>query len=156
MNMNLTLLGEVIWFILFVIFCVKFIWPYILKALEEREKRIADGLEAAEKGHHELELAEKRSTEILRDGKAQSQGFITSAQKRADELIEEAKQNAQTEANRIIAAGRAQIDQERQQVKQELRREVARLAITGAEQILMREVDQAAHKEVLDKISATL
>jgi F-type H+-transporting ATPase subunit b len=155
-NMNLTLLGEVIWFILFVIFCVKFIWPYILKALEEREKRIADGLEAAEKGHHELELAEKRSTEILRDGKAQSQGFITSAQKRADELIEEAKQNAQTEANRIIAAGRAQVDQERQQVKQELRREVARLAIAGAEQILMREVDQAAHKEVLDKISATL
>ena len=156
MNMNLTLFGEAISFALFVWFCVKFIWPYVIKALEEREKRIADGLEAAEKGHHELELAEKRATEILRDGKAQSQGYITSAQKRADELIEEAKQNAQNEANRILAAGRAQIEQERQQVKQELRGQVARLALAGAEQILMREVDQAAHKEVLDKISATL
>ena len=156
MNMNLTIIGEVIAFFLFTVFCIKYVWPYILKALEEREKRIADGLEAAEKGHHELELAEKRATEILRDGKAQSQGYITSAQKRADELIDEAKQNAQTEANRIIAAGRAQIEQERQQVKQELRLEVARLAVAGAEQILMREVDQAAHKEVLDKISATL
>ena len=156
MNMNLTIIGEVIAFFLFTVFCIKYVWPYILKALEEREKRIADGLEAAEKGHHELELAEKRATEILRDGKAQSQGYISSAQKRADELIDEAKQNAQTEANRIIAAGRAQIEQERQQVKQELRLEVARLAVAGAEQILMREVDQAAHKEVLDKISATL
>ena len=156
MNMNLTLFGEFIAFVLFSLFCIKYVWPYIVKALEEREKRIADGLEAAEKGHHELEMAEKRATEILRDGKAQSQGFITSAQKRADELIEEAKQNAQTEANRIITAGRAQIEQERQTVKQELRREVARLAVAGAEQILMREVDQAAHKEVLDKISATL
>ena len=156
MNMNLTIIGEVIAFFLFTVFCVKYVWPHILKALEEREKRIADGLEAAEKGHHELELAEKRATEILRDGKAQSQGYITSAQKRADELIEEAKQNAQTEANRIIAAGRAQVEQERQQVTQELRLKVARLAISGAEQILMREVDQAAHKEVLDKISATL
>lgn len=156
MNMNLTLFGEAIAFFLFAVFCIKYIWPYILKALEEREKRIADGLEAAEKGHHELEMAEKRATEILRDGKAQSQGFITSAQKRADELVEEAKQHAQNEASRIIAAGRAQVEQERQQVKQELRGEVARLAIAGAEQILMREVDQAAHKEVLDKISATL
>lgn len=156
MNMNLTLFGEAISFALFVWFCVKFIWPYVIKALEEREKRIADGLEAAEKGHHELELAEKRATEILRDGKAQSQGYITSAQKRADELIEEAKQNAQNEANRILAAGRAQIEQERQQVTQELRGQVARLAVAGAEQILLREVDQAAHKEVLDKISATL
>ena len=156
MNMNLTLFGEAIAFFLFAAFCIKYVWPHILKALEEREKRIADGLEAAEKGHHELELAEKRATEILRDGKAQSQGFITSAQKRADELVEEAKQNAQTEANRIIAAGRSQIEQERQQVKEELRREVARLAVAGAEQILLREVDQAAHKEVLDKISATL
>ena len=156
MNMNLTLFGETIAFFLFTLFCIKYIWPHILKALEEREKRIADGLEAAEKGHHELELAEKRATEILRDGKAQSQGYITSAQRRADELIEEAKQNAQTEANRIITAGRAQIEQERQQVKQELRLEVARLAVAGAEQILLREVDQAAHKDVLDKISASL
>ena len=117
MNMNLTLVGQAIAFFLFAWFCYEYVWPFILKALEEREKRVADGLAAAAKGHHELELAEKRSTEILRDGKAQSQGFITSAQKRADELIDEAKVNAQAEANRIIAAGRAQIEQERQQVR---------------------------------------
>ena len=156
MNMNLTLIGQAIAFVIFAWFCMKYVWPHILKGLEEREKRIADGLAAAEKGHHELELAEKRATEILRDGKAQSQGFITSAQKRADEVIDEAKQNAQAEANRIIAAGRSQIEQERQQAREELRREVARLAVAGAEQILMREVDQAAHKEVLTKISASL
>ena len=156
MNMNLTLLGQAIAFFLFAWFCYELIWPYILKALEEREKRIADGLAAAAKGHHELELAEKRATDILRDGKAQSQGFINQAQKRADELVDEAKQNAQAEAGRIIAAGRAQIEQERQQVREELRRQVAQLAVAGAEQILMREVDQATHKEVLTKISATL
>ncbi|MBF8269137.1 MAG: ATP synthase subunit B [Gammaproteobacteria bacterium] len=156
MNMNLTLLGQAIGFILFVWFCNIYVWPYILKALEEREKRVADGLAAAAKGHHELELAEKRATDILRDGKTQSQGYITQAQKRADELVDEAKQNAQAEASRIIAAGRAQIEQERQQVREELRTQVARLAVAGAEQILMREVDQATHKEVLSKISASL
>ena len=156
MNMNFTLVGQAIAFFIFAWFCYEYVWPYIVKALEEREKRIADGLAAAEKGHHELELAEKRSTEILRDGKAQSQGHITQAQKRADELVEEAKQNAQAEANRIIAAGQAQIEQERQQVREDLRREVARLAVAGAEQILMREVDQATHKDVLSKISASL
>ena len=156
MNMNLTLLGQAIAFAIFVWFCMKYVWPHILKGLEDREKRIADGLAAAAKGHHELDLAEKRATDILRDGKAQSQGYITSAQKRADELIDEAKQNAQAEANRIIAAGRAQVEQERQQVREDLRREVAKLAVAGAEQILMREVDQATHQDVLNKISATL
>ena len=156
MNMNLTLLGQAIAFAIFVWFCMKYVWPHIQKGLEDREQRVADGLAAAAKGHHELDLAEKRSTEILRDGKAQSQGYITSAQKRADELIDEAKQNAQAEANRIIAAGRAQVEQERQQVREELRREVAKLAVAGAEQILLREVDQATHQEVLNKISATL
>jgi len=155
-NMNLTLIGQAIAFAIFAWFCMKYVWPHILKGLEEREKRIADGLAAAEKGHHELALAEKRAVDILRDGKAQSQGFITSAQKRADELVDEAKQNAQAEANRIIASGRSQIEQERQQAREELRQEVARLAVTGAQQILMREVNQAAHQDVLNKISASL
>lgn len=156
MNMNLTLLGQAISFAIFVWFCMKYVWPHILKALEEREKRVADGLAAAEKGHHELELAQKRATEILRDGKEQSQGYINQAQKRADELVEEGKENARLEGERILAAARSEIEQERQQVKEELRQEVARLAIAGAEQILMREVDEAAHKEVLDKISTSL
>jgi F-type H+-transporting ATPase subunit b len=154
--MNFTLIGQAIAFLVFAWFCFKYVWPYILKALEQRGKTIADGLAAAEKGHHELELAEKRATDILRDGKAQSQGYITAAQKRADELMEEAKANAQAEAGRLITAGRAQIEQERQQAREELRREVARLAVAGAQQILMREVDQKTHQEVLNKISAGL
>lgn len=156
MNINLTLLGQAISFAIFVWFCMKYVWPPVIKALEERETRIADGLAAADKGHRDLELAEKRAAEILSDGKAQSQDYIAQAQKRADELVDEGKENAQTEADRIIVAGRTQIEQERQQVKEQLRQDVARLAIAGAEQILMREVDQATHKEVLDKISASL
>lgn len=156
MNMNLTMFGEAIAFFLFTVFCVKYVWPYILKALEERGKRIADGLVAAEKGHHELELAKKRALEILHDGKEQSQVLIAQATKRHDEIVDEAKDNARIEGDRILAAARAEIDQERQQAKVELRQQVARLAVAGAEQILMREVDQAAHKEMLDRISTSL
>ncbi len=156
MNFNATVIGQMIAFAVFVWFCMKFIWPFIIHALEERKKTIADGLAAGEKGHHELELAEKRSTEILREGKEKSQEFINQGQKRHDEIVDEAKDNARDEGDRILAAARAEIDQERQQVREELRQQVAALAVAGAEQILEREVDQKAHKEVLDKISATL
>ena len=156
MNFNATLFGQMIAFAVFWFFCWKFVWPLIINALEERKTRIADGLAAAEKGVHQLELAEKRAKEILHEGKEQSQSLIAQAQKRHDEIVEEAKQNARTEGDRILAAKRAEIDQERQQAKEALRQDVARLAVAAAGQILMREVDQAAHKEVLDRISATL
>lgn len=156
MNFNATLIGQMFAFAVFVWFCMKFVWPFVIKALEERKKTIADGLAAAEKGQHELELAEHRATEILKEGKEKSQEYINQAQKRADEIVEEAKENAKVEGSRIISAARAEIDQERQQVKEELRQQVAVLAIAGAEQILAREIDEKAHKEVLDKISATL
>lgn len=156
MNFNATLIGQIFAFAVFWFFCAKLVWPYIIKAMEERQTKIADGLAAAEKGQHELELAGKRSIEILREGKEQSQGFIAQAQKRADEIVEEAKGNAQVEGERILAAARAEIDHERQQTKEALRREVAKLAVMGAEQILMREVDSNAHKELLDRISVGL
>ena len=156
MNFNLTLIGQSVAMIVFVWFCMKYIWPPLLGALEERKTRIADGLAAAEKGVHDLELAEKRATEILHEGREQSQMLIAQAQKRHDEIVEEAKGNARIEGDRILAAARAEIDQERQQAKVELRHDVARLAILGAEQILMREVDQTAHKEILDRVSADL
>jgi len=156
MNFNATVIGQMIAFAVFVWFCMKFIWPFIIQALEERKKTIADGLAAAEKGQHELEMAEKRAIEILKEGKEKSQDFINQAQKRADEIVDEAKDNAKDEGERIIVAAHAEIDQERQQVREELRQQVAALAVAGAEQILEREVDQKAHKEVLDKISATL
>ncbi len=156
MNFNATLYGQIISFAVFAWFCTKFIWPIIIKALDDRQAKIADGLAAAEKGQHELELAEKKATGILREGKEKSQEYINQAQKRHDEIVEEAKENAREEGSRILHSARAEIDQERQQAKEALRAEVSALAIAGAEQILMREVDKNAHNEVLDKISAGL
>lgn len=156
MNMNLTLIGQAISFAIFVWFCLKYVWPPILKALEERETRIADGLAAAERGKHELELAESRAVEALREGKDKAQEFIAQAQKRADEIVEAAKQSAREEADRIKAAKMAEIEQERNQARDELRARVAHLAVAGAEQILMREIDENAHREVLDKLAANL
>ncbi len=156
MNITVTLFAQSFSFFLFVIFTMKYVWPPIMNALNERTKKIADGLAEAERGHHELELAEKRSAEILREGKEKSKEFIDLGQKRHDEIVEEAKDSARIEGERILIAARVEIDQERQQAKDSLRAEVSALAIAGAEQILMREVDKSAHNEVLDKISASL
>lgn len=156
MNITVTLFAQSLSFFLFVVFTMKYVWPPIMNALNARTKKIADGLAEAEKGHHELELAEKRATEILREGKEKSKEFIEQAQKRHDEIVEEAKDDARIEGERILAAARSAIEQERQQAKEALRIEVSALAIAGAEQILMREVDKNAHNEVLDKISVGL
>ena len=118
MNINLTLFGQMAAFICFVMFCMKYVWPPIMNALNERTKKIADGLAEAEKGHHELELAEKRSAEILREGKEKSKEFIDQAQKRHDEIVDEAKDAAREEGERILTAARVEIDQERQQAKE--------------------------------------
>ena len=156
MNFNATLIGQMFAFAVFVWFCLKFIWPPIINALEQRKKTIADGLAAGEKGRHELELAQARFVELTREGKQEAADIIALAQKRGDEIVEEAKEVARREGEHLLAAARAEIDQERMQAKEQLRKEVAILAIAGAEQILMREVDRSAHNQVLDKISATL
>ncbi len=156
MNITVTLFAQSFSFFLFVVFTMKYVWPPIMNALNERKKKIADGLAEAEKGHHELELAEKRSAEILREGKEKSREFIDQAQKRHDEIVDEAKDAAREEGERILHAARVEIEQERQEAKETLRAEVSALAIAGAEQILMKEVDKNAHNEVLDKISASL
>ena len=156
MNMNLTMLGQAISFAIFVWFCFKYVWPPILKALEERETRIADGLAAAERGKHELELAEQRSGDVMREGKDKAQDFISQAQKRGDEIIEAAKIAAQEEAERIKASAAAEIEQNRNRARDELRSQVAQLALAGAEQVLMREVDEQTHRDVLDKLAADL
>ena len=156
MNMNLTLLGQMISFGIFVWFCVKYVWPPIIKALEERETRIADGLAAGERGKHDLELAEKRATDLLREGKDKAQELIVQAQKRHDEIVEAAKSVAREEADRIKQSAAAEIEQNRNRARDELRGQVARLALVGAEQILMREVDEKAHRDVLDKLAANL
>ena len=156
MNINLTLLGQAISFAIFVWFCVKYVWPPVLAALEERENRIADGLAAAEKGQQDLANAEVRIQEELQKGRDKAQEYITQAQKRADEIVEQAKQSASEEGDRLLAAARSQIDQERNEARESLRGEVASLALAGAEQVLMREVDANAHRDVLDKLTAEL
>lgn len=156
MNFNATFFGQLIAFAVFVWFCMKFVWPLLLGMIEEREKRIADGLAAAEEGEQKLEQAKSRLSEALEEGKNKAADIISQAQKRGDEIIEEAKQTAKSEGQRQLEAARSEIEQEKEQARQELRQQVAVLAIAGAEQILMREVDQNAHNDVLTKISSEL
>ncbi len=152
MNINLTLIGQSVAFAIFVWFCLKYIWPPILNALEERKTRIADGLAAAEKGHHEKELAERRAKELLVEAKEQAKDVIGLAQKRADGIVEEAKVEARAEGQRLIVAAKSEIDQQMNQAKEQLRKEVVAIALTGAEQVLMRQVDAKDHEQVLEKL----
>lgn len=156
MNINATLLGQAIAFAIFVMFCMRFVWPPIMAALAEREGKIADGLAAAEKGHNDLKLAERRAAESMRDGKAKAQEYIDHAQKRADEMVEEAKLAARAEGERLLAAARVQIEQERNQARDGLRHEVAALAVAGAERILLREVNEQSHRDILDELRARI
>ena len=135
---------------------MKYVWPPVLAALEERENRIADGLAAAEKGQQDLANAEVRIEEELQKGREKAQEYINQAQKRADEIVDQAKTTASEEGERLLAAARSQIDQERNEARESLRGEVASLALAGAEQVLMREVDANAHRDVLDKLAAEL
>jgi F-type H+-transporting ATPase subunit b len=156
MDINATLLGQAITFAILVWFTMRFVWPPLTQAMADRAKKIADGLAAAEKGRHDLELAENRAKAILREGHQKAQEAIAHAQKRADEMVEEAKTNARLEAERIIASAQDQIAQEIQQAREALQREVGLLALAGAEQVLLREVDAVAHKAFLDKLAARL
>lgn len=156
MNINLTLIGQSITFAIFVWFCLKFIWPHIMKALEERKNRIADGLAAAERGHHEKELAEQRATAVIREAKEQAKEIVAQAHRRGDEIIEEAKGDARSEGERMIRAAEAEIDQQMIQAREQLRKDVVKLAIQGASQVLKREVDEKAHIESLQRLSRQL
>lgn len=152
MNLNATLIGQSIAFLLFVWFCMKFVWPPIMKALEERKKTIADGLAAGEKGKHELELAHRRAGDIVREAKGQATEVLSQAEKRAGEVIDEAKHQARVEAEGILVAARAEIDRERNAAREQLRAAVAGLAVTGAARILENEIDAKAHARLLDAV----
>lgn len=156
MSINATLIGQMITFALLVWFTMKFVWPPLMQAMEERQKKIADGLAAADKGKHEMELAEKRATALLRQAKEQAADIVSLAQKRAGELVEESKQTAKQEGDRMIVAAKAEIDREIQNAREGLRQQVATLAVTAAEQILQREVDQNRHREILDEFGKQL
>lgn len=152
MNINATLIGQSIAFLVFVWFCMKFVWPHIMKALEERRKTIADGLAAGEKGKHELELATRRAGDVVRDAKTKAAEIVSGAEKRAGEVIDEAKGQAKTEADGILAAARAEIERERNAAREQLRQQVATLAVAGAARILEKEIDAKAHAKLLDDV----
>ena len=156
MNINFTLIGQSITFAVFVWFCMKFVWPPIMNALEARKKKIADGLAAAERGAHEKELAEKRAAETLHEAKNQAQDIINQAQKRANEIVEEAKDTARTEGDRIIAAANAEIEQEVNRAREHLRGQVATLVVSGAEKVLKKEIDAKANEQLLQDLVAQL
>ena len=156
MNINATLIGQTIAFVLFVWFCMKFVWPPIMKALEERKKIIADGLASAERGKHEQALAEKKALETLKKAKHEAAEVIALAEKRAAEIGDEAKNHAKIEAERIVTAAKADIDQEVNRAKESLRAAVAELAVAGAARILEKEVDAKVHAQLLDGVAKQL
>lgn len=156
MNLNLTIIGQAISFAIFVIFCMKYVWPPITAAMEERKKKIAEGLDAADRAERDLRLAQERATDSLRESKEQAAAIIEQANKRANQLIEDAKQQAREEADRVKASAEAEIEQQVNQAKEKLRLQVSTLAIAGAEKILEASVDQQAHAKLVDKLAAEL
>lgn len=156
MNINLTLIGQMIAFVCFVMFCMKYVWPPILAAMAEREKKIADGLAAADRASHDLELAQEKAVERLKEAKHEAAGIIDAANKRGIQLVEEAKGVALVEADRVKTAAKAEIEQETNRAREQLRGQVAALALAGAEKVLGATIDQKAHTELVDKLAAEL
>lgn len=156
MNINATLIGQSIAFALFVWFCMKFVWPPLLAAIEERQKKIADGLADAEKAGKRLELAEVKAKDQIKVAKAEAGEIIDQANKRKNQIIDEAKAEAQAEREKILAQAQAEIESERNRAREELRTQVSTLAVVGAEKILERSIDAAAHSDILDKLASEL
>lgn len=156
MNINLTMLAQAVSFAILIWFTVKLIWPPLLRAVETRQKTIADGLAAAQRGKLELEQASKKAGEELGAAKEKASDIIAQAEKRASEIIEEAKGTAKAEGDRIVAGARAEIDQEVNRAKEGLRQQVSALAVTGAERILRKEIDSKAHADMLNTLANEL
>jgi F-type H+-transporting ATPase subunit b len=156
MNINLTLIGQSIAFIVFVWFSMKFIWPPVIAALEERKKNIADGLAAAERGRQEQALSEKRSAEVIREAKGKAAEILAGAEKRGAEIVDEAKSDARLESERIVSAAQSEIDTEINRAREQLRGELATLVTAAAGQILGKEVDADVHSKMLDELATQL
>ena len=157
MNINPTqLLSQVVMFAAFVWFCARFVWPPLMRAIENRQKQVAEGLAAAEKGRQSLELAAKQAEQVIAEARARATEISAQAEKRAAHLVDEAKIAAKEEANRVKAAAKAEIEQEYARAREQLRERVAELAIAGAEKILRREVDPKVHSDILASIRQQL
>ncbi|TEW53214.1 F0F1 ATP synthase subunit B [Psychromonas sp. RZ22] len=156
MNINATLIGQAIAFAIFVWFCMKYVWPPLLDAIEARQKLIADGLTQADRAGKDLELAQAKAAEKLKEAKAQAAEIIDQANKRRTQIVEEAKIEGETERNKVIAQGEAEVEAERNRAREELRQQVATLAIAGAEKIIKRSIDKEANSDIIDKLVAEL
>ena len=156
MDITLTIIGQSIAFFVFWWFCAKFVWPLFMNIMNERRQKIADGLEAAARAQKDLELAQAKSTDQLKDAKVQAAALIDQANKRAAQIVDEAKEHAREEGKRIIAGANAEIEQEVNRAKEALRAQVSAIAIAGAEKILERSIDKAANEEMLNKLAAEL
>lgn len=156
MNLNATIIGQSIAFAVFVWFCLKYVWPPIITALSERQKKIADGLEAADRAQRDLNLAQNKAADELREAKVKSAEIIDMANKRASQIVDEAKDKARDEGQRLIAGARAEIEMEVQRAREVLRAQVAAIVIAGAEKILETSVDQAANEELVKKLASEL
>jgi F-type H+-transporting ATPase subunit b len=155
-DINATLIGQAIWFAIFIWFTMKFVWPPLQKAMSDRQKQIADGLAAAERGKHDLELASNRAEEILRSAKVKAQEIIGQADKRAAQIVEEGKEAAKQEGAKLVAGAQAEIAREVSRAKEALRSQVATLALSGASKILEREVDPKTHAQLLQTLGAEI
>jgi len=153
MNINLTLIGQLLSFVVFVWFTMKFVWTPIMGALETRKKEIVAGLAAAERGQHEQELAKERAKGVLHEAKSQAAEIVSQAQKRAAEIIDEAKNNARSEGERILTAAQAEVKQEANRAREQLREKVGELALAGAEKILRKEINAEAHKDIVKALA---
>jgi F-type H+-transporting ATPase subunit b len=152
----MTLIGQTIAMIVFVWFCMKFIWPPILDALEERQKQIEEGLAAADKSQEALEAAEAQAQEIIAEARQQATGILDQAHARANEIVAEGKDAGVKERERQLAAAQAEIEQETNKAREELRGQVSAIAIASAEKILNREIDGKAHEDILGKLAQEL
>lgn len=156
MNINMTLIGQMIAFAIFVWFCMKYVWPPITQALTERQQRIQDGLEEADRARAELHKANEQAEETLRESREEAARILDNTRARANQMIEEARTDARAEGERMIANARSEIDSEIQQAKSELRAQVATLAIQGAERILESSIDEKKHREMVDRLAEEL
>lgn len=156
MNINLTIIGQAIAFAIFVVFCMKYVWPPITAALAERKSKIAEGLDAADRAERDLQLAKEKAAADMRQSKEEAAAIIEQANKRANQIIDEAKGQARDEAERVKAAAQAEIEQEANRAKEALRAQVAVLAVAGAEKILEASIDEQAHAKLVEKLAAEL
>lgn len=156
MDINMTLLGQTIAMIVFVWFTMKFIWPPVMNAIEERQTKIADGLAAAERGQESLDNAKAEAAEIVGEARKQASGILDQAHARANEIVAEGKAEGVRERERQLQTARAEIEQEVNRAREELRGQVSAIAVASAEKILMREIDPKTHEDILTRLAAEL